>query len=111
MSKVKLIGYKGVVFDYFELWNGEEELGTEGDVIDVTKVDCMSTQVCPWCCKQYGFYAETERKPESVEEEIVFYENEASETRMSGAICGVAGCNNGWSDSMYVNWSDCEVID
>ena len=113
--EIKQIRYRNKVdFDYFEVWIGtnpsifdHEMFEIEGKFED--RATCVSTQICPWCIKKYGLYEETNRTPESVEEEIKFYTDADPEDL--DYVCGVLGCENGAAEYMDLDWKDCEVIE
>lgn len=106
------ITYKGkITFDYFEVW-----LGTTRSVFDHADVDieevkakgtCVSTQICPWCTRKYGLYAEVERTPESISDEINDYKG--MDPKKLDRTCGVDGCINGAADYVDLLWEDFTV--
>lgn len=113
MMTINKIRYKGkVTFDYFEIWLDEDISVSENETFEFTgdfnaKALSVSTKICPWCIKKYGLYSEAERTPESVEEELSYYENDNPEDL--DFTCGVDGCINGAADYVDLNWEGFEI--
>ena len=110
--RLNKIVYKGKVpFDYFQIWFGEDYGVFDHETVDLnevrSKATCVSTQVCPWCTKKYGLYAEVERSEEDITAEISFYENEDPE-RLD-CTCGIFGCENGLADYVDLPWEDFDI--
>lgn len=109
LNKIK---YKWkVVFDYFEIWLGENESvfdHADADRDEITaKATCVSTQICPWCTRKYNLYKEVERTPESIDEEIESYKDE--DPKDLDFCCGIDGCTNGLADYVDLPWEDFEI--
>lgn len=110
--KLNKIVYKGKVpFDYFQIWFGEDYGVFDHETVDLNEVrskgTCVSTQICPWCTRKYGLYAEVERTPESIDKEIDDYKG--MDPKKLDFTCGVDGCINGAADYVDLPWEDFTV--
>ena len=110
---MKKLIYKGIVFDDFQLYNGDT--GDYGDYNSesLNKFNSANVYVCPHCIKKYNLYAECGVFKEEIEKEI-------AETEYNGITfgnhhqdltCGVKECYNKNSYDCMFNTENCQLID
>lgn len=100
---VKKIIYKGIAFDDFTIYCESSDIQPMDEMEE--KPVSFASQVCPWCCKRYGFFKEIDSTPESIDWVIQMYAGE-DPTTLNEFICGVEGCTNGISDDMWMSPED-----
>lgn len=109
---MKKLIYKGIIFDDFQLYNGDT--GDYGDYNSesLNKFNSANVYVCPHCIKKYNLYAECGVFKEEIEKEI-------AETEYNGITfgnhhqdltCSVKRCYNKNSYDCMINTEDCQLV-
>jgi hypothetical protein len=113
IKNMKKLIYKGIVFDDFQLYNGNT--GDYGDYNSesLNKFDSANVYVCPHCIKKYNLYTECGVFKEEIEKEIAEteYNGITFGSHYQDIVCGVKGCNNTNSYNCMFSTENCQLID
>lgn len=110
---MKKLIYKGIVFNDFQLYNGDT--GDYGDYNSesLNKFNSANVYVCPHCIKKYNLYAECGVFKKEIEKEIAEteYNGITFGSHYQDIVCGVKSCNNTNSYDCMINTKECQLID